>query len=54
MIGCYVFCRDKEATEKEAVEKSVQIKVEMADDTPELQTKQIQNLISQGMKVLPS
>lgn len=44
--------RDKEAMEKEAAEKGVQIKVEIADNTPELQAKQIQNLISHGVKVL--
>ena len=38
--------------EKEAIERGVQIKVEIGDDTPELQTKQIENLISQGIKVL--
>ena len=44
--------RDKESMEKEAIERGVRLKVEIADNTPELQTKQIQKLMSQGMKVL--
>lgn len=44
--------RDKEAMEKEANKRGVSIKVEIADNTPELQIKQIENLIAQGIKVL--
>lgn len=44
--------RDKETMEKEAIERGVPIKIEIADNTPELQTKQIQNLMSQGINVL--
>lgn len=44
--------RDKEAMEKQAKQKGVVLKTEIADTTLELQTKQVENLISQDIDVL--
>ncbi|SHJ38865.1 D-xylose transport system substrate-binding protein [Clostridium cavendishii DSM 21758] len=44
--------RDKEAMEKEAISKGIKLKMQIGDDTPELQIKQIKDLISQGINVL--